>query len=153
MGTITVVGQLKVFGLSIVLGVAFCLFYDLFRALHIKLVKSFVAVFVTDVLYWLILFPVTHSFLLLFCKGNVRAYVLFGILIGFVCCRLTLSKPFLKILLLIIDLIGKLFHLISLPFLAFFSLLDTIFNKLLQAAGNKLKKIFKKRKKLLKEHQ
>lgn len=146
MGTITVVGQLKVFGLSLVLGVAFCLLYDLFRALHIKLVKSFAAVFVTDVLYWLILFPVTHSFLLLFCKGNVRAYVLFGILLGFAFCRFTISKLLLKILLLIIDLISKLLHLISLPFLAFFSLLDTIFNKLLCAVGNKLKKYLKKEK-------
>ena len=153
MGTITVVGQLKVFGFSVLLGMAFCLLYDIFKGFRIKYLKSVVAVFLTDIIYWLVLFFFTHSFLLIFCNGRIRGYVLIGLFLGFVLCRLTVSRIFSKFILLLLSVCHKLLHWIFLPFFAFLSLLDKLFAKISEMFGKILKKIFKKRKKLLKEEQ
>ena len=115
MGTITVFGQLTTFILALLFGVAYSLLYDIFKTFHLKIFTGFWSVFISDILYWFILLVCTYSFLLIFCNGIVRAYVLFGNVVGFALCRFTLSKIFIKICFLTIFIIEKIIQYIKLP--------------------------------------
>ena len=149
MGTITVLGQLETFFYAILLGVAYSLLYDVFRCLHIKVLKGYWSIFISDILYWIILTLITYSFLLLFCNGNVRGYVLLGNLLGFVVCRYTISKIFLKFCFFIIIIIRKIISLISYPFFMLWGFMSKLYEKICLFSKKIVEILFQKKKKHL----
>ena len=149
MGTITVFGQLTTFGLSVLLGVLFCLLYDVFRALHIEVFRCFWSVFISDILYWMLILFFAYSFLLIFCNGNVRVYVLFGNALGFALCRFTLSKLFVKFCIIVVRLIRKLIEYIQIPFVIFSGIMSIMYEKLCLFSKKIVNILFKKKKKHL----
>lgn len=149
MGTITVFGQLTTFVLALLFGVAYSLLYDIFKTFHLKIFTGFWSVFISDILYWFILLVCTYSFLLIFCNGIVRAYVLFGNLLGFALCRFTLSKIFIKICFLTIFIIEKIIQYIKLPFGMLCRFMSKLYEKAVEFSKKKVKNLFKKRKKHL----
>jgi len=136
MGHINVAYQTITFFMSIVFGMAACLVYDVFRIVHKLFCKSWLSIFVLDILYWLIMAFATFSFLLLRCTGEVRAFVLLGILCGFIICRFTLSPIFMIVALKIFKIIGSIIGL---------------FRKPIRFLSFKIIKIFKKVLKMLKK--
>ncbi len=96
MGYINTDNQVFTFLWSLVLGVAMCLAYDIVRAFHKVSVKGFFEVMLSDLLFWGLWSLITFSFLILRCKGEVRAYVLFGQAIGFIIARISVSKLFYR---------------------------------------------------------
>lgn len=95
--------QIISFLLSICLGSVFCFFYDVVRALRKVCINSFFAVAVTDVLLWTFYAFITFIFLMATTNGEIRAYVLWGELIGFGLFRISISKllfPFLSFIIL-----------------------------------------------------
>lgn len=149
MGTITVFGQLTTFILALLFGVAYSLLYDIFKTFHLKIFTGFWSVFISDILYWFILLVCTYSFLLIFCNGIVRAYVLFGNLLGFALCRFTLSKIFIKICFLTIFIIEKIIQYIKLPIGMLCRFMSKLYEKAVEFSKKKVKNLFKKRKKHL----
>ena len=149
MGTITVFGQLTTFVLALLFGVAYSLLYDIFKTFHLKIFTGFWSVFISDILYWFILLVCTYSFLLIFCNGIVRAYVLFGNLLGFALCRFTLSKIFIKICFLTIFIIEKIIQYIKLPIGMLCRFMSKLYEKAVEFSKKKVKNLFKKRKKHL----
>ena len=149
MGTITVFGQLTTFVLALLFGVAYSLLYDIFKTFHLKIFKGFWSVFISDILYWFILLVCTYSFLLIFCNGIVRAYVLFGNVVGFALCRFTLSKIFIKICFLTIFIIEKIIQYIKLPIGMLCRFMSKLYEKAVEFSKKIVKKLFKKRKKHL----
>ena len=68
---------------SIILGILYALFYDIFRAVRIVKPQTAFSVFLQDLFYFFITAIVTFIYLLALTNGEIRAYVLVGILIGF----------------------------------------------------------------------
>lgn len=149
MGTITVSGQLLTFSYAIILGFACSVLYDVFRCLHIKAFRNYWAIFISDILYWILLLFITYSFLLLFCNGIVRFYVLLGEGIGFIICRATFSKIFIKFCFFVLCLVKKTAELVQLPFLALLRFMSNLYEKIPCFIQKIVKNLFQKNKKHL----
>ena len=92
MWEINLCDQAVTFLLSIVLGVIFCLSFDFTRGLRIFGLSSKIAVFLTDIIYFLVISFVNFCFFLTRESGQVRGYVFVGEIIGFFLFRLTVSR-------------------------------------------------------------
>lgn len=110
MGYINTDNQVVTFLWSLVLGVAMCLAYDIVRAFHKVSVKGFFEVMLLDLLFWGTWSLITFSFLVLRCKGEVRAYVLFGQAVGFIITRISISKLFYHIFTLVLKVFRRIFE-------------------------------------------
>ena len=85
---------------SLPLGIITAFLYDVLRAFNKCFQPKAVTVFVIDFLYWLVLTVVYFMFFMVFSNGQIRLYVFFGAVAGFIFSRLTLSKIFVFIFLL-----------------------------------------------------
>ena len=136
---------------SAVLGGFYCLLYDIFRAIRMTVKCSDIAVFIQDILYWSILAPITFCYLMIATNGQIRGYIILGIIIGFIFVRYTVSFILIKIYSLILKGLIWLFSV-------FTRIKSAVFNRILQIFDDFtkfIKKIFKKGintlKKLLKK--
>ena len=136
---------------AIILGILISIFYDIFSALRKLGVNSFFAVLVEDILFFLVTTPVIFLFLIATTNGEVRLYIILGIIIGFSLLKLTFSKIIVFILYKILFVIkkvillsAKLYNLIFKYFETGFSLFLKKSRKILKKALNSLKKLLKK---------
>ncbi len=113
MGYINTDNQVFTFLWSLVLGVAMCLAYDVIRAFHKVSVKGFFEVMLLDLLFWGAWSLITFSFLILRCKGEVRAYVLFGQAIGFIIARISVSKLFYRFFTFVLRALARIFEILG----------------------------------------
>lgn len=88
------------FWFSIIVGVIFCVGYDILRALRKVKHLTDLTVFFQDVLYFIFIGFMTFFVLMIFANGEIRGYIIFGIVLGFAACFLTFSKIMLKFLIL-----------------------------------------------------
>ncbi len=102
------------FLLSIALGGFFSLLYDVFIAMHKTVFKSTFTVFITDIFYFLVISIITFMFCILRSFGYIRAYILFGIAIGFISLHFLISKYFSRVLEVVIKTILAVFSKLSL---------------------------------------
>lgn len=163
MGYIDVTAQAVTFLLSVVLGVLLCLLYDFFRALNRSYIKGFFEVIVCDLLFWVASAFITYCFLIVFCQGMVRGFVLFGEALGAIATRLTFSRFFIIGLERFFSIISKIFKAIvsfarkmTTPFKKIFKKMQLSVKKVLQPKAillyNQLKvRILRKDKKQEKE--
>lgn len=144
MWEISNLSQLSGFLYSVIIGVIFGFIYDVLRALRI--VKSFknISVFFQDVFYFIIIANMTFIFFLAVTKGEIRLYILIGVLVGFLAYFFTLSKFFTILFKLLFSKIFNLFSLIFNLFYRFFNLCDlkisTFFKNILKCLKKGLKK-------------
>lgn len=85
-------GQGNAFLMSVLLGAVLCVLYDLFRLDRIVFRRSTPVVFFEDILFWLIAAFSTFCLLILKTNGQVRAFVIIGIFLGFIIFRCTFSR-------------------------------------------------------------
>lgn len=115
--------QTAYFFSSIALGAVLGVLYDLVRAVRIFFKASRRDVILSDIIFFALCGVLTSLFALPFNKGNVRAFIVFGEAVGFLCFRLTLGSVMgrfyekaavliRKILRKIADFIKKLFDLL-----------------------------------------
>lgn len=141
------------FWIAALFGVIYCLFYDVFRALRKTAVFSAVAIFFQDIIYFLIIAIVTFMLMLAFTDGEIRAYILVGILLGFLVCNFTISHFFKKFLNFLFALILKGFNAFC---KGFSRSLEFIFRKIGEFCSfllKNFKKMLKFFKKILKRKQ
>lgn len=74
--------QFYFFLLFFFLGIGIRGFYDLFRAFRYLKKHSMKMIHAEDLLYWCIVTKVLISFFLRYTYGEIRGYMLFGILVG-----------------------------------------------------------------------
>ncbi len=98
---------------AVILGGGFCVFYDFLRALRRSGFDSDFAVFMQDILYFIILLPITFCFLLALTNGELRAYFFAGIAVGFTVIRISVSKLFLKLFVLIFSVFKKVYSFLK----------------------------------------
>lgn len=132
---------------SVLFGVGYCLFYDLFRAFRKLYKPTAFSVFFEDLIYFLIISILTFLLLMSLSNGEVRGYIIFGIAVGFAVCYFTVSRLFVEILFIIF----KFFFTISEKTVDFLNrILIWLFEKIKKWAKyctiilNKTKNLFKK---------
>ena len=123
-----------------------CLF-DMFRVLRKLFKTSDLITSIEDIIFWILTGIIILYVVWYFNDGEIRLYMLFGLIIGITIYALTISNIFLKIL---FNVFNKLKNIIVLflnimksilnPFLSFFS---KIFNNILKILIKFIKKIKK----------
>ena len=83
--------QTTAFLYSLIFGTAAGLFYDIFKIIRMTFCKSKISVFVLDLIYVLIVSLNLFIFSAAYMFGFVRVFVMFGSIIGFLVCRLTVG--------------------------------------------------------------
>ena len=135
--------QILSFLRSILLGVLLCVLYDFIKSARLTVDFSDIAIFLQDIIYSCISAFVTFIFLLSVTNGEMRGYVISGILAGFIISRFTLSRLIGKFLKIIFGGIKMLFG----GFLRWFYLkFDRLCEKIIKICKKTLKSV----KKLLK---
>ncbi len=149
MWEISNVAQISAFLYSLCLGAIFCVFYDVFRSLRLAVRFSDTVIFFQDIFYFLIISLVTFIFLLSKTNGEIRGFVIFGILIGFLVCNITISKFLLKFLSKIIKYLVLAFRKLNTVLNNGVCKADVFLSKIFKNITNTFKKGLKKVKGLL----
>lgn len=144
--------QLLGFLYSVVLGIIFCLVYDVLRAFRAEIKFGTAAVFAADILYSVFCAVTCFCFMLSVTGGEIRAFVFVGAAVGFAASRFTVSCIFFFVLRRAVRAALFLFNRISLILGRFFTLMVAKFEFLLKKAEkicvfskNTLKKHLKKK--------
>ena len=83
---------------ALILGFIYCICYDILKALRKVGLNSKRNVFTEDIIYFILISPITSIFLLATTNGELRFYIIIGIIFGFLSFKLTVSKFFVFIL-------------------------------------------------------
>ncbi len=102
---------------SCLLGVAFGVIFDLFRAFRSIVASNKINVFIQDVLLFLIYSFLSFCFMIASTDGELRIFVLVGEAAGFIIYICTVSKPVMKLLKVVAKLIKKILIIIYKVFL------------------------------------
>ena len=139
--------QFTSFLISICAGIIYCLIYDIFRGYRLyKKVNNFV-VFFQDIGYFVLITFATFLLLIAFSNGEIRAYIIFALLIGFIVCNFTISKITVKVFGFIFKKLNVMFDKIILLINAFFNKVEVVIAKSMQKSlkiVKNIEKIFKK---------
>ncbi len=92
----TLAMQLVIFGYSCVLGAGLGLLYDFFRIVRMMINPRNIAIFIQDVIYFIISGLITFLFVLGFNRGEARFYILAGEGIGWIIYHITLGEVIYK---------------------------------------------------------
>lgn len=104
--------QLYAFGIVLLAGVNLGLFFDLFRVIRGLLRPGFISTPLLDLLFWALVTPIIVLYLILANWGELRGYVVIGLVLGLFFYRLTLSGIVISFLLWLVDLIRGLINLL-----------------------------------------
>ncbi len=141
--------QILAFLYSLCLGVIFCIFYDVFRAIRATIKLNDFSVFIQDIIYFVIIGFVSFIFLLSTTNGEIRGYIIFGIAVGFLFCYYTFSKIFVKLLKIAFKGFVTVFGKINAFSNGIFLKIEHFFEKNLILIKNTCKKVLKMVKGLL----
>ncbi len=92
MWEINLSSQVTTYLFSMFLGAVFCIIFDFTRGLRIFGLNSKFVVFITDIIFFLIVTFLNFCFLLTRESGQIRGYVFVGETFGFFTFRLIFSK-------------------------------------------------------------
>lgn len=134
---------------SIILGFIFCIIYDLFKAFRNYGKKTYFRLLLEDIIYFYVISIIAFIYYLAVTNGEIRFYILFGILIGFLSLNFTLSKYILSLFNFIFKCIIKANTLFLKVFYWLFVKIDNIFVKMAKITINFFKKCLKISRKLL----
>lgn len=117
-----------------------CLF-DFFRILRKLFKTSNLITYIEDILFWILTGIIILYVIWYFNDGEIRLYLLLGLIMGIIIYILTISNIFLKIVFNILYKIKKILTLILSPFFLFFSKISKNILKLLTNFVKKIKKM------------
>ncbi len=100
--------QLFSFLVSIAAGVLFCLIYDVFRAVRKSKKTDDLTVFLQDIIYFAVIGIATFVLLMALSNGEIRGYIIIGLVLGFLLCFFTLSRIFVWCLCKVFNFAEKL---------------------------------------------
>lgn len=100
--------QLYAFGIILLAGLTIGLVVDVYRVIRGILRPGLVSTTILDLMFWALLTPILVIYLLLANWGQLRGYVIMGLILGFAFYRLTMSRAVVALLLWLIDLLGRL---------------------------------------------
>lgn len=168
MWEITLAGQTLTFLIALGIGVSLCLLYDVFRIIRIGWPPSAVSAFIEDIIYWFFSALITFCLLIVRCSGEIRGYVIFGELLGWIFCRFTVSVVLVKTADSIFKFLSFLKGLITTPIKATakwirklartlitpkLKKLGKFAHKTIKSIGNRAKKLLKQRRIMMYNHK
>lgn len=118
-------------------------FFDCFRILRIAIRSGTVLIAAEDILYFLASALVTYQFLLEFTMGQLRFYVILGIVLGWLLCHCTLGVLLIRVSAAIIGAVKRFFQLLHRFFIR-------PLEKFFRWIGSKMKKVEKRSQNCLK---
>lgn len=125
--------QLYSFFIFTILGLLIGIIFDIFRILRKTFKTTDILTYIEDILFWFITGILTLAFIFKFNNGELRFYIFIGISIGSIIYMLFISNFFIKINILIFNIIKtfiyKIIHFLTIPFIFIFSLLKKVFIK------------------------
>lgn len=134
--------QINQFLLSVLLGAVLALVYDLIKSVRLSFIRSKWTVFVLDVAFFTLSAFATYIFLLGYCKGELRFYVITGEVVGFTFYRILLSEYVLVVFKFITDSFIKILSPVGKIMLKCVKLLKTGAYKVYNKAKKYLKCIY-----------
>ncbi len=148
MYTISSGEQAVIFFTSLGAGFILGVLYDLFRAIRLAFTQKRAAHIFFDILYCIVAAILGYFYILAVNKGEVRLYILIGILIGgafyYFSCGIAVMKLTDLFVFYIRKLLRLIYRVLSFPF----RLIKNIFQKALDVCGIFSKKISKFNKKI-----
>lgn len=96
MNESTITTQMIIFAFSCMLGVVLGILYDVFRIIRMVINSKSVAIFIGDIVYFVISGIITFVFVLKLNGGESRFYILAGEGIGWIAYHLTLGNAVYK---------------------------------------------------------
>lgn len=154
---ISVTGQTVVFLSACVFGMVLGLVYDIFRIFRVAIPHGGAAVFVEDVVFFLICAISTFLFLLCTNAGEIRFFVIAGEILGAVLYYFTIGFVLYRSAKIIINFIRKtlwaLWRVFSAPFRALFGLIAKAAGKAVPKVGKSIKKPIKSVEQHLQVHK
>lgn len=151
MWEISSVLQLQSLLYSVILGALICVFYDIISAVRLSGHNSFISVCIQDLFFWIVSAFAVFFFLLGVSNGEIRGYIIFGIIIGFTLLKITLSRYIVKALKTVFKFIIKIFRKLNAFTGRIFDLISVRFCKIRKKTNKKIKKGAESAKKLLKK--
>lgn len=106
MWEITLSSQVEATLWSVPVGAALCLIYDFIRITRREFKTGIVFALISDILFFAFAAFITFCIFLIFCSGQIRFYVFWGLLSGFLIFRFTFSRFVIAIFTSIISLIS-----------------------------------------------
>lgn len=130
------------------MGVLLCAFYDILRAMRkVSYFKS-ITVFFQDTVFSLVSAFAVFIFLLSVTNGELRAYILFGMVLGFILCRFSFSYIWFWVLKFLFSKVSYIYKLIILKFYSGFDKTFIALREFLTKSYKTLKKGLKKMRNL-----
>ena len=93
MWEISFQNQLSSFLYAVIVGIIFCIIYDILRAFRFTFEFSAISVFLIDIFYSLLISVISFLIFLSLSNGEIRSYIIFAFFVGFLFSRFTISKP------------------------------------------------------------
>ena len=134
---------------SLLLGMIFCLLYDLLRVWRAFFHLSDIVIFFQDIIYFIVISFVTFIFMIPLTNGEIRGYIIVGIFLGFCICFFTVSRFVFEILKFIFSKIKGFFKCLFKFFYTNFAKADNFIAEKLKKLKNCCKKGLKKVKRML----
>lgn len=111
--------QAYLFVMFILNGVLIGILFDVFRILRKSFKTSDFITYIEDITFWVLAGSLTLYFIFYFNSGEIRLYILIGIVLGISIYILTISKYIIKFSVTVItfskNIISKIFDIISYP--------------------------------------
>ncbi|MCK9526519.1 MAG: hypothetical protein M0R49_11425 [Limnochordia bacterium] len=103
--------QLYSFAIVLLAGITLGLFFDFFRVIRGILRPGLISTSILDLLFWALITPIIVLYLILANWGELRGYVLIGLLLGLFFYRLLLTDMITSFLLWLVQVVGGFLHL------------------------------------------
>lgn len=110
------INQIRVFFLSVGVGVPLCIAYNILQGIAEFLGKKRWAIYLTDALFCVIAAFISFFFMVLYNSGRVRLHLVFGEAVGFFAFYLSAGRPLQKLLQRLGEMFGKGVLLLLYPF-------------------------------------
>lgn len=89
-------------------GIIIGIFFDIFRILRRSFKTSDIITYIEDIIFWIFTGFFFIFVLFKFNNGEIRSYVLLGVIFGIIIYMFTISKYFIKISVNIIEIVKKI---------------------------------------------
>lgn len=101
----TIILQLYLLLIFVITGIIIGIFFDIFRILRKSFKTPDIITYIEDVIFWILSGLFFLYILFIYNNGEIRSYVIIGLLLGILLYFLLISKYFIKINVLIINFV------------------------------------------------
>ncbi|NLY11126.1 MAG: spore cortex biosynthesis protein YabQ [Firmicutes bacterium] len=100
--------QLYAFAITILAGLSIGIIFDFYRLIRKVLRPGIISTAIMDLIFWLVISPLTIIYILLANWGELRFYVFLGISLGLVFYFLALSRPIISMVMWVCESVARL---------------------------------------------